>query len=531
MPTGNADVASGELLWIQGYDGNPPMEGFAVFGTLRLQSVDDAQPVGINLSSGAITNTPLGRVLVSRGAGGARFINGSVFNDGEFQAGVGMTFGGESARFRNTGSVTGAEGAKIEFRGQNNRLELAAGEFNAPGGVVVRDGTVTYDGGIFTGDITLFRSQIRVAPTVLNALEVDFGGVGCRYDGAITPDRTLTIWGGDDGTAGTLTLSGHITSRGTVALSSRGGGMESWLILPSGVWTNAAGGRFQTLLGAGGLRRVFGNLKNEGEWTCTAGVLFSSQTGPVVNSGSVNLNFSATINSAAGYRQLAGSTVLLGGAIYCPTNDVVISAGTLEGGGRVYGRLLNNSRIIEKQWQGQLRVEGDFEQGSDAYLGITLNAGSTNAILYATNTAKIRGGLAEISHVNAAAIRAGDTFILLKAQAIEGWFDEIRLPAQPAGIYWQIERKREENGEVGEIRLLAASEPQPPSISTDRFREEGILEVFGGIAPGLRVEFSSDLVNWTTIANPRPFPAYLKLEGLTPLPSSQIGFFRTILEE
>lgn len=76
------DVPEGALLWLQGFDGNPPTPGFRVDGTVLLRSVDDIANIGINLSSGAITNSPTGEIRSEVGVSGNRFINGSIINQG-----------------------------------------------------------------------------------------------------------------------------------------------------------------------------------------------------------------------------------------------------------------------------------------------------------------------------------------------------------------------------------------------------------------------------------------------------------------
>ena len=66
-------MPAGELVWLQGFDGNPPTPGFQVDGTLLLRSVDDIANIGVNLLTGAITNSPAGTIRVEVGVSGGRF--------------------------------------------------------------------------------------------------------------------------------------------------------------------------------------------------------------------------------------------------------------------------------------------------------------------------------------------------------------------------------------------------------------------------------------------------------------------------
>jgi hypothetical protein len=121
------DVPEGALLWLQGFDGNPPTPGFRVDGTVLLRSVDDIANIGINLSSGAITNSPTGEIRTEVGVSGARFINGSVINQGLVRLDSLTTFGAANARFENSGRFEVGPGARAQFTGKGGRFaQLAA---------------------------------------------------------------------------------------------------------------------------------------------------------------------------------------------------------------------------------------------------------------------------------------------------------------------------------------------------------------------------------------------------------------------
>jgi len=519
---GLCDVPLGGLLWIQGYDGNPPQPGFTVEGLLRIEAVDDSQPAGLELNAGSLTNRPSGLIQVNYGAGGGRFISGTVYNEGTLEANTSMSFLGDGSLFRNSGSFQASD--KIEFRGLNTRLELLSGSFSVPEGVDYRDGTVAYDGGDLTGDLRLVRSRIRVAASVTNGFHLEFSGAGCAFDGVLTADRSITAWAGDEGTGTVLDIAGERVQDGTLTLSSRGALAVTTVHLPPGGWTVRSGARLETLQGSGGYRLISGDVRNEGTWVCTAGVIFSSQTGPVVNTGTVDMSFTGVINSAAGFRQEAGLTTLLGGSIYAPDADTVLAGGRLTGGGHIYGRLVNQAVIEQVQWLGPLLVEGRFQQDSAARLSLTLHRSDpTNAILIVTGEARL-GGVLDVAHVNPAVIEEGQKFRILKAQSVEGWFSDVRLPALRSGLSWEV--RRQTNG----VDLVVGAEApvRGAYLSTD---EGTFLEITGRVAQRVRVEVSGDLTTWTPLVEQAPFPAYAKLRIPEVPLSTAIYFYRTSLED
>lgn len=68
-------------------------------GALRLLHGDGCLPLNV----GSLANRPSGRIRINDGAGCGRFIRGTVWNEGTFEANTSVSFLGNDSLFRNTG--------------------------------------------------------------------------------------------------------------------------------------------------------------------------------------------------------------------------------------------------------------------------------------------------------------------------------------------------------------------------------------------------------------------------------------------
>src|SRR5207344_3375543 len=64
------------------------------YGTIVLESVEDASPIELLLPGGSFQN--LGTLTINAGAGGSRRVLGSLFNDGHIEIGADTLIGRES---------------------------------------------------------------------------------------------------------------------------------------------------------------------------------------------------------------------------------------------------------------------------------------------------------------------------------------------------------------------------------------------------------------------------------------------------
>ena len=191
------DISAGGFLWLQGYDLNPPTHGFRIDGQLRIESTDEPQPVGINLSSGEVTNSPAGVIYVNNGPGGARFIAGDLWNDGLVTLNSVLLFDRDDAEVVNRGlfeaapfsgaAVTGRRGifrqvaGAVRFADSSSRFEFYHGS------------RFIYEGGNVFGEPLLAGSTAVISPAVTTDVSLRFVGVGSVYDGAITTNRTVKL--------------------------------------------------------------------------------------------------------------------------------------------------------------------------------------------------------------------------------------------------------------------------------------------------------------------------------------------------
>jgi hypothetical protein len=521
IPSALADVAPGELFWIQGYDGNPAQPGFAVEGTLRISSIDDSQLAGINLSSGAITNAPDGLIEIQLGAGGGRFFNGSLINRGTLEATCGFWMGRPTSLVENSGTFTIAEGHTFFVHSPGMTFRQRAGSFTAPT-FDFREGTFVYSGGTIAGNFQFRGSALVVDPAVSAGFDITFRGPNCRYEGLTATNRTLRLVP-EAADESSLELRGIDTLSGRLVLSSAGEFIPT--LQTGGRLRIAPSGHLDVAFGGGGWRRINGDLRNDGRWTLTTGALIANASGPVTNTALVEVTFPGLINSGRGYVQTGGETRMVSGHISVPGSSVVLKGGRLTGSGTIGGSLENEAELDLPQSAGGFRVEGSMVLRRPGVLKASFAVPSASQALInvPTSTATL-GGTLEIGALPGFGPRAGQEFVVLRAQRLAGWFDDIRLPALPAGLFWQVRRT------ATDVSLAIHDSAMEVQSDLTQLTTTGALEVTGPLAAGISVEESSDLRTWRTVVTQRPFLAWLSLTNLpTGSGSGALGFFRVRL--
>jgi hypothetical protein len=170
-----------------------------------------------------LDNTPTGQIVVTRGNGGVRWINGDIDNEGV---------------------VSVAAGANLDVNGAGS----AGPTFIQDGGSVQADGRIVLHGGLFdlesgavSGAFYVNNAQIYVSPDAVDAATVYVVGSGNTLLGNEGPAVTLRVEGDDSYNAGVLTAAAGAVNAGSIVLASTSSYWGSVLAAP-GALLNAQGG-------------------------------------------------------------------------------------------------------------------------------------------------------------------------------------------------------------------------------------------------------------------------------------------------
>ncbi len=256
-----------ETLWVQG----SATAGVATLrangaidnaGTIRLEAINSTYASTLSVGT---TLTNLGTLDVNAGTGGARTLAGALTNHGAVDVGLNAT---------------------LVVNGQGAALTQAGGSIRADGRLRLDGGTLRYTGGTIAGEVGGNNSRFDVADSVAATATLYAWGAGSRL--AANRGRSVTLWvqgRQGEGDAVLATEAGAVNA-GTIRLESRDSTYRSNLAAGANALTNT--GRIVANFGAGGERRI---------------------TGDLVNTGSIEAAPSATLDISGGAFELAGGRV------------------------------------------------------------------------------------------------------------------------------------------------------------------------------------------------------------------------------
>lgn len=493
------DVPAGELLWLQGFDGNPPTPGFQVDGTLLLRSVDDIANIGVNLAAGAITNSAIGTIRVELGVSGARFINGPLINRGLFRASSGMSFNTPNSFIENTGTFEALSGARVQVLGKGIRFAQLDGLLDLNDGELeIYDGRFVFSGGEIEGEPLLIRSTAEFSAGPFKHFEPRFAGPGCLYRGLLGTNISLRV----QATAGfngetSLTLETPAELHGLIEVERFGGGGPARLIT-SGGWLTIASDGVLRVGATGGTTTFVGGLANEGTLHVEGTLNVNNPGSVATNRAEISLLAGATLEFTGGLRHEAG-TLLLGGGTLAAGGGIVLAhpPGTLNG--TLRGAVTNETTLAIRQSASSVEITGSFTATAASDLRMLLSDGGTDAPLVRTSQGFRAGGGLTVEFEAGYEPQLGERFVLINAAGIAGEFAGILLPGLPEGFFWHFQRT------PSRVSLLVSDTPPPPQLQLDLSGSNPLVTLTGTPGRVATIHFSTDLTNWVEIGRAEPF--------------------------
>ena len=498
------DVPEGALLWLQGFDGNPPTPGFRVDGTVLLQSVDDIANIGINLSSGAITNSPTGEIRSEVGVSGARFINGSVINQGLVRLHSLTTFGAANARFENAGRFEVGPGARAQFTGKGGRFAQLAGELTVgDSGFELYDGQFEFSGGVVTGQPLFFRTAVK-GPTAGQPFRPRLVGPNGSYEGPLAVGlhlRALSAVGLGGDTAVTLIGAGELA--GHLETASFSGGTVR-LAVAAGTLHVQAGGQFTV----GVPTFLSGNWVNEGQLQLGGDLTVNNGTGTATNRAGVRVSPGRTLAFQGGFRHEAGELSLLGGTLVA-SGGFTVAAAVEELAGEIRGSVTNAAAATLSQALGGLRIGGAWANQPDGVMRWVLSEPELEEPMLTVSGLLAAGGEGRVELESGFVPPLGARFPLVRFVAFSGHFSGFSLPPLPAGTFWNLERRADR------WDLLVQDEPAPGTLRMTSGDSGEVLELTGTPGPSATLFQSADLITWIPVRTERPFSGHLSFPVAT----------------
>ena len=275
-------------------------------GTIVLTSGGCSEPAYLEVPSGkTLTNT--GTISVLAGAGGERYLygDGEVVNHGTVAVADGVSLTLQDAVFTNGsgGTVAGTGSGHVLVDGST--FDEGAGTTSGSEPVVSEDGTIEYTGS--------------------GASHIVARNYQSKLKGSLSAGQTFTIEGTCSSYAYVAT-EGDVTNGGTIVLTSGGCSEPAYLEVPSGkTLTNT--GTISVLAGAGGERRLYGNVLNTGTLALGAGTQLSLEDGEYTQGKAGKLRTAIAGPSSFGTLAVSGLAVLGGTIEVEPIESFKASAG------------------------------------------------------------------------------------------------------------------------------------------------------------------------------------------------------------
>lgn len=513
------DVPEGTVRWLQGFDGNPPTAGFRVDGTLLLRSVDDIANIGVNLNSGAITNSPTGAIRTEVGVSGARFINGSVYNEGLIRLDAVTSFGAAGAVLENRGQFEIGTGARATFTGKGGVFRQTGGELKAgERNFELRDGRFEFTGGSITGRPLLVRSTVSVGGPEL-AFSAEMAGPGGRFVGPLASPlhlRVLSASGLGGDTA--VTLEGDGALAGHLEVGSLSGGRVSLATTAGRLWIQP-GGRFTVGTTGGGPTTLAGNLHNEGTLQLTGDLTVANSALVTTNLGELRIPAGRTLRVDGALRHEAGELALAGGTIDAGSGFTLKSP-MAQATGEIRGGITNASSLLLDQAVGGLLIRDRFKGEPGSELRLVVSEPESSDPLLTVIGVLAAGGDCRVELEEGFVPPPGATFPLFLHQGAEGRFDSIALPELPPGKFWNLVRDRLT------WDLVVQDEPAPFALTADVDDGRVRLRLEGTPGKSATVLQSTNLADWSEVGVATPFSGDLEmnLAGESEAPAHR--FFR-----
>lgn len=497
------DIPEGGFRWIQGYDGNEPTAGFRVDGRLRIEAPDEPQPVGINLSSGRIGVGTTGEILVQYGAGGSRFINGDLVNEGLVSLKTVLLFSRDGAEWVNRGVIDAASYMGLGITGKGARFRQVSGEIRVAGPSsrfeFYNQSRFIYEGGQVLARPLLVAASAEIASETTQELALRFAAQGSALEGRFPGDLSVVVASDEAFGPGSLFLNTVTPIEGLIELVAASGSPGALLQLPDSGMTLAPRGVLRVKPGAG-LSEIRGAFALEGLLEVQGIARWATSGEALTNQGKIRLPFGGRLQVSAPLVQ-AGGTLQVEGGELALSQGLSIQGGTLIAAGILSGHLTNGALAVVDQEQPG-RVRGEWTQTSAGTLQVKVHETSvaSEPALQVKGPLNLRGTL-KVVMADGVPISRGAVLRLAQADSLNGWFERLVLPPLEAGLHWQVVPSEDE------VRLTVRDTPPPVLIewvqrtSGDRVRVSGPWNLETQAI--LRV--SHDLRSWATVERRSPF--------------------------
>lgn len=494
------NVAPGKLVWLQGYDFSPASPAFRNEGTVKLECVDDALHIQLDVADPGMENAPQGRLLFQPGAGGSRGFSGHLLNLGEVLVNYSTTFSLPGTAVDNQARFLVNPYAKALFLGPEVGFRQLDGIVDCGEKLEVRDGYFEWQGGTLRGEPVFVRSHFRLAPAIRQGFSAHFHGEGSTFEGQLLPDQNLRV--SADTTHGRAELScpAPLHVAGTLTLDSIDGPESVDLRVPDGLLI-APSGKVIAHRGRGGARRIAGPVEIRGLLEVGAALeITGSQT--LVHAGDVAINEFGYFSVQGPVEQPSGTTRISGGTFHTPTS-FALQGGSLSGYGTVSGHLTNSALVDLVQSQRTLIVLGNFTQSPAGTLSISLDASASTRNpppLIITGTADLSGTLRVVAPAGAN-LAIGARHALFSNRNTSGGVDHIEVPSLPSDRHWELML------DEGTLIATVAKGESRPTLRVEA-GSDGRPRLTVAEAPpfGFGVEYSTDLSTWT------PYPPRIEFQ-------------------
>ncbi|MBL9138932.1 MAG: hypothetical protein JNK85_23895 [Verrucomicrobiales bacterium] len=537
------NIPPGVTLWLQGYDLNPPSVAFRNEGTIKLECIDDALGVGLNVLDPGLENAASGLMLFNPGAGGGRFFTGTLRNQGEIQVNFPTLFHRSETRVENDGRFLTTATAWTQFEGPQVTFVQRAGELTTGHSFEMVEGTFEYEGGAVDGDLLLIQSHLRVAASATNALTARLLGPDSTFEGTLAASQMLNVSASPDHGIGQLKLAAGSLIQGHISLTSTNTNAPALLIADQN-FTIDRQGALTVEAGSGGARQIQGRLALHGLLEVTTECSLNTEGGAFTNRGTLLLRpgllFPPPIPPVED-PELSGNLPSLQrpettDAAFFKTQAAGLSGLPQRRSGRTSIGVASLSTtplrlcaFVEGQHERvgapELQFEPDPEpeppvaQPIVSYPRITVAsdlvqdpAGSMEFVIEPANggwlapvrvlgTARLAGSL-KISLREGSEASAGRQFPLIAASRIRGGFSRVEFPAARPGQRWSLQVS------AGILQAIVTSGPPRLSVYLDRQSDgNALLRINGAVAEEIVVEQSINLRTWT------PLDGWFEVDG------------------
>jgi hypothetical protein len=274
-------------------------------GEIYLGATDGGYSATLQTSGNNLLNT--GLIQFDTGTGGTRTLSAEFTNEGMVQVNQPLTVG--SGSYTNRGDWNVATGASVKF---NNALVFTqeSGTLQVDGIWEHPNGTVILAGGTVNGEPLFSSTNIMTDPAFTSPFTGRVRGTN-TLTGDLQSGQKITLQGDSTYGGATMNLVGGNVNDGEIELMTSDGGFTVRLGTTDAILMNS--GTVRTIVGAGGLRFLRGDISNSG--TIEIDATTTLEDGPILNSGTISiaptrllkLSNGMTLEQSAGNLQVDGS--------------------------------------------------------------------------------------------------------------------------------------------------------------------------------------------------------------------------------